>query len=104
MATPLLRLWGWWRALMRLRLVSLLAWPARGPPVISHRPGSAGGTMARAGRPQQPLHTPTGPLAQLASELRRLRGPRTYRELATATGLSIAALRTAAAGEAPPTS
>ena len=58
--------------------------------------------MTRTGRPEQPLHT-TGPLAQLAGELRRLRGKRTYRELAAATGLSIATLRTAAAGEHLPT-
>jgi exopolysaccharide biosynthesis polyprenyl glycosylphosphotransferase len=58
--------------------------------------------MTRAGRPEHPLHA-TGPLTQFAGELRRLRGTRTYRELAVATGLSIATLRTAAAGEHLPT-
>lgn len=59
--------------------------------------------MPRAGRPERPLHTTTGALAEFAGELRRLRSPRTYRELAAATGLSIATLRTAAAGERLPT-
>jgi hypothetical protein len=59
--------------------------------------------MPRVGRPERPLHTTTGPLAELAGTLRRLRGSRTYRELAVVTGLSVATLRTAAAGEQLPT-
>src|SRR6266404_6953101 len=59
--------------------------------------------MSRVGRPERPLNTTAGPLAEFAGELRRLRGPRTYRELAAATGLSIATLRAAAAGERLPT-
>lgn len=57
----------------------------------------------RRGRPERPLDTTAGPLPQLAGELRRLRGAQTYRELAASTGLSIATLRTAAAGECLPT-
>jgi exopolysaccharide biosynthesis polyprenyl glycosylphosphotransferase len=88
---------------MHSPLVSLPAWLAPGLAVSEQRPGGAGGGMARVGRPEQPLNTSAGPIARLAAELRRLRGTRTYRELATATGLSIATLRTAAAGEHLPT-
>jgi hypothetical protein len=59
--------------------------------------------MARAGRPERPIDPTGGPLPRLAGELRRLRGTRTYRELAAETGLSVAALRAAAAGEQLPT-
>ena len=59
--------------------------------------------MPRAGRPERPLHITTGPLAELAGELRRLRSSRTYRELAAVTGLSVATLRTAATADRLPT-
>jgi hypothetical protein len=58
--------------------------------------------MSGAGRPERPLPITAGPLARFAGELRQLRGSRTYRELAAATGLSIATLRAAAAGERLP--
>jgi exopolysaccharide biosynthesis polyprenyl glycosylphosphotransferase len=59
--------------------------------------------MARTGRPERPLDTVTGALRGLADELRRLRGDRTYRELAAETGRSTATLRAAASGEHLPT-
>jgi exopolysaccharide biosynthesis polyprenyl glycosylphosphotransferase len=56
--------------------------------------------MARAGRPEQPLpEYASGPLPQLARELRQRRGTVPYRELADRTGLSAATLRAAARGE-----
>jgi exopolysaccharide biosynthesis polyprenyl glycosylphosphotransferase len=58
--------------------------------------------VARAGRPEQPIAA-SGAAGQLAAELRRLRGSRTYRELADLTELSPATLRAAAAGEKLPT-
>ena len=58
--------------------------------------------MPQAGRPERPLDTSAGPLPRLAGELRRLRTGHTYRELADATGLSVATLRAAAAGERVP--
>ena len=59
--------------------------------------------MARAGRPERPLDITSGPVARLAGELRRLRGSRTYRELADITELSIATLQAATKGERVPT-
>ena len=55
--------------------------------------------MPRAGRPERPLVT-SGPVSQLAGELRlmRHRAKLTYGQLAEKTGLSAATLRTAAAG------
>jgi outer membrane protein OmpA-like peptidoglycan-associated protein/DNA-binding XRE family transcriptional regulator len=60
--------------------------------------------MARPGRPEQPLDS-TGPLPELARELRRLRrnAGLTYNELAAKTGLSEATLRTAAHSKQLPT-
>jgi OmpA-OmpF porin, OOP family len=59
--------------------------------------------MPRTGRPERPLATTAGPLAELAAELRHLRGAQTYRALADKTDLSPATLRTATAGERLPT-
>jgi hypothetical protein len=59
--------------------------------------------MPRAGRPERPIDTASGPLPLFAGELRRLRGNQPYRELAAKTGLSITSLRNAAAGESLPT-
>jgi hypothetical protein len=59
--------------------------------------------MPPAGRPEKRIDATAGPLARLAGELRRFRGARTYRELSEVTGLSIATLRMAAAGERLPT-
>src|SRR5689334_17084615 len=72
-------------------------------PQLSQWPEGAGHIVSRAGRPERPIRATTWALEQLAVELRRLRGSRTYRELAAATGLSIATLRAAAAGERVPT-
>ena len=58
--------------------------------------------MARTGRPEQPIDASNEALRRLAGELRRLRGPRTYRELADGTKLSIATLRAAAVGKNVP--
>lgn len=59
--------------------------------------------MPGRGRPERPISTVGGPLSQLAGELRRLRGDRTYRDLAAEADLSVTTLRTAAAGEHLPT-
>lgn len=58
--------------------------------------------MARAGRPERPIAA-SGAVGRFAGELRRLRGSRTYRELADLTEFSPATLRAAAAGEKLPT-
>jgi DNA-binding XRE family transcriptional regulator len=60
--------------------------------------------MSRPGRPEQPLNA-TGPISQLAAELRRVRNAAglTYSELAAKTGLSVTTLRAAARGSRLPT-
>lgn len=59
--------------------------------------------MGATGRPEKPLSS-SGPLLELANELRRLRGREglTLQELAARTGLAISTLNTAAAGRRPP--
>src|ERR1700691_3484273 len=59
--------------------------------------------MSQAGRPERPLETTEGPLAEMAAELRRLRGTTTSRELEAGTSLSAATLQAAAAGKKLPT-
>jgi hypothetical protein len=59
--------------------------------------------MPQAGRPERPLDTTEGPLAELAAELRRLRGTTPYREIEARTSFSAATLQAAAAGKKLPT-